>query len=96
MSHMNARIVFMGSPDFALPTLQALNNAYEVVGVVTQPDRPSGRGQKLTPPDVKVLAEKLNLPIIQPKRLKEPEAMAQLAAWSPDVISCGGFRANPA
>jgi methionyl-tRNA formyltransferase len=81
----------MGSPDFALPTLQALNNTYEVVGVVTQPDRPSGRGQKLTPPDVKVLAEKLNLPIIQPKRLKEPEAMAQLAAWSPDVIVVAAF-----
>lgn len=91
MRLMSARIVFMGSPDFALPTLEGLNKAFEVVGVVTQPDRPSGRGQKMTPPDVKILAEKLGLPVIQPVRLKEPEAMAQLKAWSPDVIVVAAF-----
>ncbi len=91
MRLMSARIVFMGSPDFALPTLEALNEAFEVVGVVTQPDRPSGRGQKMTPPDVKVLAEKLGLPVLQPVRLKEPEAMTQLNAWSPDLIVVAAF-----
>ena len=91
MGHMNKRIVFMGSPDFALPTLEALDKAVKVVGVVTQPDRPSGRGQKMTPPDVKILAEKLGLPIIQPNRLKEPEAMAQLKTWSPDLIVVAAF-----
>ena len=91
MRLMSTRIVFMGSPDFALPTLEVLNKAFEVVGVVTQPDRPSGRGQKMTPPDVKVLAEKLGLPVIQPVRLKETEAMAQLNAWSPDLIVVAAF-----
>ena len=91
MRLMTARIVFMGSPDFALPTLEALDKAFEVVGVVTQPDRPSGRGQKMAAPDVKILAEKLGLPIIQPLRLKEPEAMAQLREWSPDVIVVAAF-----
>ena len=91
MRRMSTRIVFMGSPDFALPTLEALEKAFEVVGVVTQPDRPSGRGQKMTPPDVRILAEKLGLPIIQPVRLNEPEAMAQLKAWSPDVIVVAAF-----
>ena len=91
MGFMSTRIVFMGSPDFALPTLEALDKAFEVVGVVTQPDRPSGRGQKMAAPDVKNLAEKLGLPIIQPLRLKEPEAMAQLREWSPDVIVVAAF-----
>ncbi|MGB9899185.1 MAG: methionyl-tRNA formyltransferase, partial [Thermanaerothrix sp.] len=57
------RIVFMGSPEFALPTLRELAAHYTVVGVVTQPDRPAGRGQKLTPPLVKVLAQSLGLPV---------------------------------
>lgn len=81
----------MGSPDFALPTLRALDKAFDVVGVVTQPDRPSGRGQKTTPPDVKVLADQLVLPVIQPVRLKEKEAMDQLRTWSPDVIVVAAF-----
>lgn len=91
MGLMSTRIVFMGSPDFALPTLQALHEAFEVVGVVTQPDRPAGRGQKLQPPAVKVLAETFGLPLVQPARLKEPEAMALLSAWAPDVIVVAAF-----
>lgn len=81
----------MGSPEFALPTLQALVEHYQVVGVVTQPDRPSGRGRNLTPPPVKVLAESLQLPVIQPERLKEPAAMEQLQAWQPDLIVVTAF-----
>jgi methionyl-tRNA formyltransferase len=88
---MEPRIVFMGSPDFALPTLRALHEHFDVVGVVTQPDRPAGRGRDLRPPDVKVLAQELGLPLIQPKTLKDPAAMAQLTAWSPDVIVVAAF-----
>lgn len=88
---MELRIVFMGSPDFATPTLKALAGSYEIAGVVTQPDRPAGRGRQLTPPPVKVLAEELGLPVIQPRRLKEPEAMQNLSAWNPDLIVVAAF-----
>ena len=69
---MTARIVFMGSPEFALPSLRALAGQFDLVGVVTQPDRPAGRGRKLTPPPVKLLAKQLAIPVIQPRRLREP------------------------
>src|SRR3990172_4818258 len=88
---MAARIVFMGSPEFALPTLKALAAHYEVVGVVTQPDRPAGRGKQLKAPPVKLLAQELGLPIIQPSRLREPEAVGQLRAWAPDLIVVAAF-----
>jgi methionyl-tRNA formyltransferase len=91
MNDMKTRVVFMGSPDFALPTLQALHENFRVVGVVTQPDRPAGRGRKLQPPDVKVLAQSLNLPIIQPGSLKATDAVEQLQLWSPDVIVVAAF-----
>jgi methionyl-tRNA formyltransferase len=88
---MEIRLVFMGSPDFALPTLDALHRHFDVVGVVTQPDRRAGRGKHIQPPDVKVLAEQLGLPIIQPKSLKDPEAIAVLNRWEPDVIVVAAF-----
>lgn len=81
----------MGSPDFALPTLQAVYDSFDVVGVVTQPDRPAGRGREMRPPEVKVLAESLGLPVIQPKTLKSAEAFAQLTTWQPDVIVVAAF-----
>ncbi len=84
-------IVFMGTPAFAVPTLRALAEHYSVVGVVTQPDRPAGRGQQLEVPAVKRLALALNLPLIQPQRLRDPEAMRQLAAWAPDLIVVAAF-----
>lgn len=83
---MKPRIVFMGSPEFAIPSLRALHKEYPIVGVVTQMDKPSGRGQKLTPPPIKQVALQLGLPIIQPRRLKEEEAMQQLHSWAPDLI----------
>ncbi|GJQ36973.1 MAG: methionyl-tRNA formyltransferase [Anaerolineaceae bacterium] len=83
--------MFMGSPDFALPALRLLAQTYWVVGVVTQPDRASGRGRELKAPPVKSLAQDLNVPIIQPERLREPEAMAQLKAWNPDLIVVAAF-----
>jgi methionyl-tRNA formyltransferase len=85
------KIVFMGSPDFSLPTLRGLANTYDVVGVVTQPDRASGRGRELKAPPVKLLAQELNLPIMQPEKLKQPEAMEQLRAWAPDLIVVAAF-----
>src|SRR5512145_994434 len=86
-----SRIVFMGSPDFALSTLKALAEHYEVIGVVTQPDRASGRGRELKPPSVKLLAQELSLPVIQPEKLRQPEAMEQLRAWNPDLIVVAAF-----
>ena len=88
---MSIDIVFMGSPDFALPTLRALAEHYQVAGVITQPDRPAGRSRLLTPPPVKILAQELGLPVIQPDRLREPEAMGQLRAWAPDLIVVAAF-----
>lgn len=85
------RVVFMGSPEFAVPTLEALQGAYEVVGVVTQPDRPAGRGLGLRPPPVKRLAQEAGLPVIQPVRLRDPEAMAALHDWAPDAIIIAAY-----
>jgi methionyl-tRNA formyltransferase len=88
---MMTRIVFMGSPDFAVPALRALAGQYPVAGVVTQPDRPSGRGMTLTPPPVKVVAQELGIPVIQPEKLKQPEAVQQLQDWKPDLIVVAAF-----
>jgi len=84
-------IVFMGSPDFALSTLKALHENYPVTGVVTQPDRAAGRGRELKPPPVKALALELGIPVIQPEKLRQPEAMDQLHTWLPDVIVVAAF-----
>jgi len=81
----------MGSPEFALPSLKSLSEKYQVVGVVTQPDRPAGRGNVLTPPPVKTLALSLNIPIIQPEKLREPLALELLQAWQPDLIVVAAF-----
>jgi methionyl-tRNA formyltransferase len=89
---MATRIVFMGSPEFALPSLRALAlSSYPILGVVTQPDRPAGRGRELTPPPVKRLALELGIPVMQPERLKQPEAMAQLQEWAPELIVVAAF-----
>lgn len=88
---MEFRVVFMGSPEFALPTLELLARNYYVVGVVTQPDRPSGRGRTLTAPPVKVAAQQLGIETIQPSRLKEAGVWEKLVEWSPDVIVVAAF-----
>jgi methionyl-tRNA formyltransferase len=85
------RSIFMGSPEFALPALTALAKISEVAGVVTQPDRPAGRGRAVMPPPVKVLAEKLGLSVIQPQTLRSPEVMDRLLSWQPDVIVVAAF-----
>jgi len=89
---MNTRIVFIGSPDFAVPILQALAGHQRVVGVVTQPDRPAGRGRKVTPPPVKVLAQELGIPVLQPGKLHlDTTAKEQLLAWKPTLIVVAAF-----
>jgi len=88
---MMVRIVFMGSPEFAVPVLRNLTELYRVVGVVSQPDRPSGRGRVLKSPPVKLVAGDLNLPVIQPRKLSETVAMQQLHQWAPDMIIVAAF-----
>ncbi len=80
------RVAFFGSPDFAVPTFEALvDSAYRPVVVVTQPDRPAGRGRTLRPPAVKVVAEAAGIAVLQPPMLREPEATAALAAYEPEL-----------
>ena len=86
------RIIFMGTPDFAVGTLEALVNAgHEVVLAVTQPDKPQGRKQILVAPPVKQTAEKLGIPVYQPKRVREPEALAVLRGYEPELIVVAAF-----
>jgi methionyl-tRNA formyltransferase len=86
-----ARIVFMGTPRFAVPTLRALNEHHHVVGVVTQPDQPAGRGRQVTASPIKEVALMQGLPLFQPDSLRSPEAVAHLAGWKPDVIVVAAF-----
>jgi methionyl-tRNA formyltransferase len=80
------RIVFFGTPEFAVPTLRALRAAgHDVAAVVTQPDRPRGRGQKPSPGPVKVFAEKQGLRVLQPDRLRDEEFLALLKGLAPDL-----------
>ncbi|MHB0923059.1 MAG: methionyl-tRNA formyltransferase [Bellilinea sp.] len=85
------RTVFMGSPEFALTILQSLVGKVNLVGVVTQPDRPAGRGKVLTAPPVKRLAQEIGIPVLQPERLRNPDSFAQLQAWQPDLIIVAAF-----
>ena len=81
------KIVFMGTPDFAVPTLEALHNSrHEVAAVVSQPDRPKGRGRKLTPPPVKVTAEGFGYPVIQPESVKTDSFFDEMRALQPDLF----------
>jgi len=88
---MNTRVVFMGSPDFALPTLEELHKNTQVVGVVTQPDRPAGRGRIPMPCPVKQLADQLGIPVFQPLSLRKTGVIEQLKAWQPDLIVVAAF-----
>lgn len=88
---MVEKVIFMGSPDFALPSLQSLHEQFEVCAVVTQPDRKAGRGKMLTPPPVKQLAQKLGLEVYQPGSLRSDKAVEQLKNYNPDVIVVAAF-----
>lgn len=86
------RTIFMGTPDFACPTLQKLiERGEQVVAVVTQPDRPKGRGQKLMPPPVKELAEQNGIPVYQPIKVRDPEFVEIIRELKPDVIVVVAF-----
>lgn len=90
------RIVFMGTPDFALGSLKALvENHYNVVGVVTVADKPAGRGQKLYQSPVKVYAEQMGIPVLQPIKLKDEAFVEALKALAPDVQIVVAFRMLP-
>ncbi len=88
------RVVFLGTPEFAVPSLEALikDEDFEVVGVITQPDRPAGRGQQLRQSPVKQVALKHGIPVYQPKKLRNnPEALEKLREWLPDVMVVAAF-----
>lgn len=86
------KIVFMGTPDFSVPVLQRiLQDGYEVIAVVTQPDRPVGRKRVLTPPPVKVEALKHNIPVYQPEKIRVREELDQILALNPDLIVTAAF-----
>jgi len=88
----NLRIVFMGTPEFAVPTLQALlGSAHSVVAVVTQPDRPKGRGRKLAAPPVKELADRAGLPVLQPTRIRNDIFLNEIKMYDPDLIVVAAY-----
>ena len=80
------RVIFFGSPVFALPSLRAMAGEHQVLAVVSQPDRPAGRGKKLQPPPVKELALRLGLPVQQPTKLRDGALAKELSALQPDVF----------
>lgn len=93
---MKARIVYMGTPEFAVAPLEALiESQHEVVAVVTVPDRQAGRGRKPTPSAVKVCAEKHNLPILQPEKLRDEAFQEELASFNADLFIVVAFRMLP-
>ncbi|MBR1858596.1 MAG: methionyl-tRNA formyltransferase [Selenomonadaceae bacterium] len=85
------RTIFMGTPEFAVPSLAALNDKVEIITVVTQPDRPRGRGHKLMPSPVKVWAVNHSIPELQPERIKNDEFIEQLENLKPDLIVVVAF-----
>jgi methionyl-tRNA formyltransferase len=85
-------IIFMGTPDFSVPVLQRLiNDGYNIIGVVTQPDRPKGRKKVLTPPPVKVEALKHNIKIFQPEKLRTSEELSEIIQLKPDLIVTAAY-----
>lgn len=88
---MDIRLVFMGTPDFAVPTLAELARNFQVSGVITQPDRPTGRGRILIPTPVKQKAESLNLNVFQPQNTNSSSAIEKIREWNPDLICVTAF-----
>lgn len=96
MNAKELRIVFMGTPEFAVPSLKALvERGYNVVAVVTTPDKPAGRGRQLHESDVKIAARELGLPILQPEKLRDEEFVAAMQALKPDLGIVIAFRMLP-
>ena len=96
MKGKDLRIVFMGTPEFAVASLRRLvEEGYNIVAVVTTPDKPAGRGQKIHESDVKVAARELGLPILQPEKLRDPEFVEAMQALQPDLGIVIAFRMLP-
>lgn len=96
MNKQDIRIVYMGTPDFAVPTLDALiSGGYNVVGVITMPDKPAGRGHKMQFSPVKEYALAHNLPLLQPEKLKDEQFLAALREWNADLQIVVAFRMLP-
>lgn len=96
MNAKDLRIVFMGTPEFAVPSLKALvEGGYNIVSVVTTPDKPAGRGRQLHESDVKIAARELGLPILQPEKLRDEEFVAAMEALKPDLGIVIAFRMLP-
>ncbi len=92
----NLRIIFMGTPEFAVPSLEILlQNKFNVVAVITAPDKPQGRGQKLTPSPVKECALKYNIPVLQPVNLKAPSFLEELKSYDVNLQIVVAFRMLP-
>ena len=90
------RIIFMGTPEFAVPSLEILvQNKFDVVAVITAPDKPQGRGQKLTPSPVKEWALKHTIPVLQPTNLKSPEFLEELKSFNANLQIVVAFRMLP-
>jgi len=87
----NLKVIFMGTPEFAVPCLEALNKKYDIIAVITQPDRPKGRGQKLTASPVKEFAVNAGLTVLQPEKIKAPEFEKVLMELKPDLIVVVAF-----
>ncbi len=86
------RIIFMGTPDFSVPTLKKLiAGPDDIVAVVTQPDRKKGRGRKVSAPPVKVVAQKHQIPVLQPTKIKTDEFLASLKSYQPDLIVVAAY-----
>lgn len=86
------RVVFLGTPAFAVPSLQSLiDHSHEVCGVFTQPDRPSGRGQKLQPSPIKALAQKHGIAVFQPEKIRAEENRDIVESLKPDVIVAAAY-----
>ena len=85
------RIVFMGSPDFAIPSLDVLARTHVIIGIVTQPDRPAGRGRTLRQSAVKSWGLSNHVPTIDPIRVKSPEVVDQIKSWNPDLIVVAAY-----
>lgn len=86
-----AKIVFMGTPEFAVPALRALHESYAVLAVVTQPDRPRGRGRQVAMSPVKAVALELGTPVLQPEKVRDPQFREKLAALNPDFIITAAY-----
>lgn len=94
--NINCRIVFMGTPDFAVASLKKLiESRHQVVGVITAPDRQAGRGQKLRFSPVKVAAHEFNIPVLQPEKLKNPDFLEELRSLNADLFVVVAFRMLP-